>query len=61
MALVLATAVAAAMVAIQAHSLTDIVAGAAVGTGFVLACALILDLVASRARRGPAERPEPAA
>ena len=61
MALVLATAVAAAMVAIQAHTLTDIVAGAAVGTGFVLACALILDLVASRARRGPAERPEPAA
>ena len=61
MALLLATAVAAAMVAIDAHTLTDILAGAAVGTGFVLACALILDLVASRARRGPAERPEPAA
>jgi membrane-associated phospholipid phosphatase len=61
MALLLATAVAAAMVAIQAHTLTDILAGAAVGTGFVLACSLILDLVASRARRGPAQRPEPAA
>ena len=54
MALLLAAAVAAVMVAIDAHTLTDIIAGAAVGTGFVLACALILDLVASRARRGPA-------
>jgi len=51
MALLLATAVAAAMVAINAHTFTDIVAGAAVGTGVVLACALALDLVTSRAHR----------
>lgn len=44
----LATAVAAAMVAIGAHYFTDAVAGAAVGIGVVLACALTLDLVASR-------------
>jgi membrane-associated phospholipid phosphatase len=44
-ALLLATAVAAAMVAIGAHRFTDAVAGAAVGTGAVLACALALDLV----------------
>ena len=61
MALLLAAAVAAAMIAIGAHTLTDVIAGVAVGTGVVLAGALILDLVASRARRGPAERPEPAA
>jgi membrane-associated phospholipid phosphatase len=59
-ALLLATAVAAAMVAIGAHSFTEAVAGAAVGTGVVLACALALDLVTSRARRAPAEQPEPA-
>jgi membrane-associated phospholipid phosphatase len=45
MALALAAAVAAAMVAIGAHTFTDAVAGAAVGCGFVLAGALILDLV----------------
>jgi membrane-associated phospholipid phosphatase len=60
LALLLAVAVAAVMIAIRAHTLTDVVAGAAVGTGVVLACALSLDLVASRARRGPAARPESA-
>ena len=61
MALLVAAAVAAAMVAIGAHYFTDAVAGAAVGIGVVLACALTLDLVASRARRAPAEQPKPAA
>jgi membrane-associated phospholipid phosphatase len=50
-ALILAAAVSAAMVAIRAHRFTDAAAGAAVGTGLVLACALTLDLVISRARR----------
>jgi membrane-associated phospholipid phosphatase len=53
MALLLAAAVAAAMVAIGAHYFTDAVAGAAVGTGVVLACAFTLDLVTDRARRAP--------
>jgi membrane-associated phospholipid phosphatase len=48
LALVVAAAVAAAMVAIGAHYFTDAVAGAAVGTGTVLACALVLDQVAAR-------------
>jgi membrane-associated phospholipid phosphatase len=55
-ALVLAVAVSAAMVAIGAHKFTDVVAGAAVGTGVVLACALAFDLAAGRARRARAER-----
>jgi len=46
-ALLVAAAVAAAMVAIGAHYFTDAVAGAAVGIGVVLACALTLDLVTS--------------
>lgn len=50
MALLLAAAVAAVVVAIGWHTFTDVVAGAAVGTGVVLACALALDLVTSRAR-----------
>jgi membrane-associated phospholipid phosphatase len=50
-ALLLALAVGAAMIAIGAHVFTDVVAGAAVGTGVVLACALTLDLPARRARR----------
>ena len=57
LALLVAAAVAAAMVAIGAHFFTDAVAGAAVGTGVVLACALTLDLAASRVRRGPAAPP----
>ena len=57
-ALLLAAAVAAAMIAIHAHTVTDAVAGAAVGTGVVLACAFILDLAAGRARRAPAEQAE---
>jgi membrane-associated phospholipid phosphatase len=55
-ALMLAAAVSAAMVAIGAHHFTDAVAGAAVGTGLVLACALTLDLVMSRARQTRAPR-----
>jgi membrane-associated phospholipid phosphatase len=50
-ALMLAAAVSAAMVAIGAHRFTDAAAGAAVGTGIVLACALSLDLVITRARQ----------
>jgi membrane-associated phospholipid phosphatase len=52
-ALLVAAAVAAAMVVIGAHYFTDAVAGAAVGTGVVLVCALTLDLVATRSRRTP--------
>ena len=58
-ALLLAAAVASAMVAIGAHSFTDAVAGTAVGTGVVLACALTLDVVTSRPRRAPAARSLP--
>jgi membrane-associated phospholipid phosphatase len=58
-ALLLATAVAATMIAIGAHVFTDAVAGAAVGTGFVLACALTLDLAVRRALRPPAEQSDP--
>jgi membrane-associated phospholipid phosphatase len=49
MALALATAVATAVVAIGEHTFTEAVAGAAVGCGVTLACALILDLVVSPA------------
>ena len=58
-ALLVAAAVGAAMVALGAHVFTDVVAGAAVGTGVVLACALTLDLAVRRARRAPAEQPDP--
>ena len=51
-ALLLAAAVAGAMVAIGAHTFTDAVGGAAVGTGVVMACALALDLVAKVLRGG---------
>lgn len=56
-ALAVAAAVSAAMVAIGAHYFTDVVAGAAIGTGLVLAAALILDLVTTRVRRARARRP----
>jgi membrane-associated phospholipid phosphatase len=59
-ALLLAAAVAATMIAIGAHVFTDAVAGAAVGTGVVLACALTLDLAVRRARRPAAEQSDPA-
>jgi membrane-associated phospholipid phosphatase len=59
LALVLAVAVSAAMVGIGAHKFTDVVAGAAVGTSVVLACALVLDPVTSRARRALAARSAP--
>jgi membrane-associated phospholipid phosphatase len=55
----LAAAVSAAMVAIGAHHFTDAVAGAAVGTGLVLTCALTVDLVISRPRRERAPRSIP--
>ena len=61
MALVLATAVAAAMVAIQAHSLTDIVAGAPRWEpGSSWPAPSSWTWWPATARRGP-ERPEPAA
>ena len=56
----LATAVAATMVAIGAHSFTDAVAGAAVGAGVVLACAFTLDALGSLLRPEPAAPPAPA-
>jgi len=58
--MVLALAVAAAMIAIGAHTFTDAVGGAAVGTGVVLACALTLDLAVRRVRRSAAEQSDPA-
>ena len=58
--ILLATAVAATMVAIGAHSFTDAVAGAAVGTGVVLACAFTLDALGSLLRPEPAAPPPPA-
>jgi membrane-associated phospholipid phosphatase len=60
-ALLLAAAVAAAMVAIGAHYFTDALAGAAVGTAVVLACALALDLVTGRLRRAPSAQSPPVA
>jgi membrane-associated phospholipid phosphatase len=65
LAILLAAAVAAAMVANGAHYFTDAVAGAAVGTGVVLACALTLDValtlnvLGSPRPRGPAAPPPP--
>jgi membrane-associated phospholipid phosphatase len=59
-AFLLAAAVAAAMVAIGAHTFTDAVAGAAVGTGVALACALSLDALGSLLRPEPAAPPPPA-
>jgi membrane-associated phospholipid phosphatase len=44
-AFAVAAAVAAVMVTIGAHYFTDVIGGAAVGIGVVLACALALDLV----------------
>lgn len=60
LALLLAAAVTAAMVAIGAHTFTDAVAGTAVGTGVVLACALALDLATPRLRRPRRTNPNPA-
>lgn len=59
MALAVATAVALTMIASGAHTFTDAVAGAAVGTGVTLACALTLDLVTSQARRAPVAQSPP--
>jgi hypothetical protein len=58
---VLKPAVAAAMVAIGAHTFSDAVGGAAVGVGVVLACALTLDALGSLLRPEPAAPPPPAA
>jgi membrane-associated phospholipid phosphatase len=60
-AVLMATAVAASMVAIGAHTFTDAAGGAAVGVGVVLACALTLDALGSLLRPGSAEPPAPAA
>jgi membrane-associated phospholipid phosphatase len=54
-----ASAVAVAMVAQAAHYFTDTVAGAAIGIGVVLGCALTLDALASRPPREPAAPPVP--
>ena len=59
LAVLLAAAVAAAMVANGAHYFTDAVAGAAVGTGVVLACAFTLDALGSLRLREPAVPPPP--
>jgi membrane-associated phospholipid phosphatase len=59
-AFLLAAAVAAAMVANGAHTFSDAVGGAAVGTGVVLACALTLDALGSLRLRAPAVPPPPA-
>jgi membrane-associated phospholipid phosphatase len=53
LALLVATTVSLAMVARGAHYITDVVAGAGVGTGVVLACALILDRRGRRTVRSP--------
>jgi membrane-associated phospholipid phosphatase len=58
-AFLLAAAVAAAMVANGAHTFTDAVGGAAVGTGVVLGCALTLDALGSLPRPEPAAPPPP--
>jgi membrane-associated phospholipid phosphatase len=50
MALAVATAVAVAMVAIGAHTLSEALTGATVGTGVALAWALTLDLITGRMR-----------
>jgi membrane-associated phospholipid phosphatase len=49
--LLLATTVALAMVARSSHYFTDVVAGAAIGIGMVLACALALDFLGRRRSR----------
>jgi membrane-associated phospholipid phosphatase len=59
-AFLLAAAVAAAMVAIGAHTFTDAVGGAAFGTGVVLGCALTLDALGSLLQPEPAAPPPPA-
>ena len=60
LAVLVAAAVAAAMVAIGAHTFSDAVGGAAVGTGVVLACAFTLDALGSLRLREPAVPPPPA-
>ena len=61
LAFLMATTVAAAMVAIGAHTFSDAVGGAAVGVGVVLACAFTLDALGSLLRPEPAAPPPPAA
>jgi membrane-associated phospholipid phosphatase len=58
-AYLLAAAVAAAMVATGAHTVSDAAGGAAVGTGVVLACAFTLDALGSLRLREPAAPPPP--
>ena len=49
-AVLIATAVATAMVGLDAHYFTDAIGGAAVGTGVTLSCALILDRIPASRR-----------
>jgi membrane-associated phospholipid phosphatase len=58
-ALLMAAAVTTAMVANGAHTFTDAVGGAAVGTGVVLGCALTLDALGSLLQPEPAAPPPP--
>jgi membrane-associated phospholipid phosphatase len=58
-AFLMAAAVATAMVANGAHTFTDAVGGAAVGTGVVLGCALTLDALGSLMQPEPAAPPPP--
>jgi undecaprenyl-diphosphatase len=62
LALLVATTVALAMVARISHYFTDVMAGAAVGIGMVMACALTVDFLGRRdllGRRGPLARRAP--
>lgn len=52
LALLLAAAVATAMVALNAHYMTDAIGGAATGTGVAFGCALALDRVKPRSGSG---------
>ena len=60
-ALGMATLVAFGMVAWHQHYLTDVIGGAAVGTGVTLAAALLLDFAAGRRGRQAVSAPVPAA
>jgi membrane-associated phospholipid phosphatase len=57
---VLAGVVAITLIGLRFHYFTDTVAGAAVGTGVVLACALTLGALGSLRLREPAVPPPPA-
>jgi membrane-associated phospholipid phosphatase len=56
LALLAATAVATAMVGLGAHYFTDVVGGAAVGTGMVLACAFAVDAASRPRQKAPRQK-----